>query len=205
MWLAFLPSLNPTLTQDMRRHKTFTKHTKDRGHFCMKKGTFRVRQGRGGRKSEQTDIIDDMRTLWQKIWPKHYQWLFTGLMRWWMKKRTYPRGPCWETDLILDILGKGRRRSTNSPSFNVTCKGTSLPIPSSMGSGSRLNPWSRVSNVIDYSLTRNYVQLCVIIFISCDFAGLRVIEEISISQSYGLILCNFYEVNSRNFLLIMRN
>ena len=62
----------------------------------------------------------------------------------------------------------------------------------------------RVSNVIDYSLTRNYVQLRLIIFISCNFAGLRVIEEISISRNYGVISCNFYNVISRNFVMIMR-
>ena len=48
----------------------------------------------------------------------------------------------------------------------------------------------RVSSVIDYSLTRNYVQLRVMIFISCNFAGLRVIGEISISRNYGVISCN---------------
>ena len=63
----------------------------------------------------------------------------------------------------------------------------------------------RVSNVIDYSLTRNYVQLRVIIFISCNFAGLRVIGEISISRNYGVISRNFYNVISRNFVMIMRN
>jgi len=64
---------------------------------------------------------------------------------------------------------------------------------------------ARVSNVIDYSLTRNYVQLRVIIFISCNFAGLRVIGEISISRNYGVISRNFYNVISRNFVMIMRN
>ena len=57
---------------------------------------------------------------------------------------------------------------------------------------------TRVSNVIDYSLTRNYVQLRVIIFISCNFAGLRVIGEIFISR-------NFYNVISRNSVMITRN
>ena len=64
---------------------------------------------------------------------------------------------------------------------------------------------SKVSNVIDYSLTRNYVQLRVIIFISCNFAGLRVIGEISISRNYGVISRNFYNVISRNFVMITRN
>ena len=54
----------------------------------------------------------------------------------------------------------------------------------------------RVSNVIDYSLTRNYVQLREIIFISCNFAVLRVIGEISISRNYGVISRNFYNVIS---------
>ena len=63
----------------------------------------------------------------------------------------------------------------------------------------------RVSYVIDYSLTRNYVQLHVMIFISCNFAGLRVIEEISISRNYGLISCNFYNIILRNFIMIKRN
>ena len=63
----------------------------------------------------------------------------------------------------------------------------------------------RVSNVIDYSLTRNYVQLREIIFISRNFAGLRVIGEISISRNYGVILRNFYNVISRNFAMITRN
>ena len=43
---------------------------------------------------------------------------------------------------------------------------------------------TRVSNVIDYSLTRNYVQLRVIMFISCNFAGLFIIWEISISRNF---------------------
>ena len=64
---------------------------------------------------------------------------------------------------------------------------------------------ARVSNVLDYSLTRNYVQLRIIIFISCNFAGLRVIEEISISRNYDVISCNFYNVISRNFVMITRN
>ena len=64
--------------------------------------------------------------------------------------------------------------------------------------------YCRVSNVIDYSLTRNYVQLRVIIFISCNFSGLRVIEEISISRNFGVISCNFYNVISRNFVMITR-
>jgi len=66
--------------------------------------------------------------------------------------------------------------------------------------------YSRVSNVIDYSLTRNYVQLRVIIFISCNFPGLRVIGEIFISQNYGVSSRNFYEIISRNFvhLIIMQ-
>ena len=70
-----------------------------------------------------------------------------------------------------------------------------------------LNSWylNRVSNVIDYSLKRNYVQLRVITFISCNFAGLRVIEEISISRNYGVISRNFYNVISRNFVMITRN
>ena len=55
----------------------------------------------------------------------------------------------------------------------------------------------RVSNVIDYSITRNYVQLREIIFMSCNFARLRVIGETSISQNYGVI--------SRNFIIITRN
>ena len=63
----------------------------------------------------------------------------------------------------------------------------------------------RVSNVIDYFLTRNYVQLRVIIFISRNFAGLRVIGEISISRNYGVISRNFYNVISRNFVMITRN
>ena len=46
----------------------------------------------------------------------------------------------------------------------------------------------RVSNVIDYSLTRNYVKLRVIIFISCNFAGLRVIGEIPISRNHAKFL-----------------
>ena len=45
----------------------------------------------------------------------------------------------------------------------------------------------RVSNVIDYSLTRNYVKLRVIIFISCNFAGLRVIGEIAILRNFVMI------------------
>ena len=41
------------------------------------------------------------------------------------------------------------------------------------------------TNVIDYSLTRNYMQLVITrnnIFILCNFAGLRVIGETSISR-----------------------
>ena len=34
-----------------------------------------------------------------------------------------------------------------------------------------------VSNITDYSLIRNYVQLRKIIFISCNFAGVHVICE----------------------------
>lgn len=35
----------------MRRHKTFTKHTKDRGHLCIKRGLSKSnREGKGGRK-----------------------------------------------------------------------------------------------------------------------------------------------------------
>ena len=55
----------------------------------------------------------------------------------------------------------------------------------------------RVSNVIDYSLTRNYAQLRKIIFILCNFAGLHVIGETSVSRNYGVI--------SRNFVIITRN
>ena len=73
-----------------------------------------------------------------------------------------------------------------------------------MGS-TRLKVAGRVSNVIDYSLTRNYVQLREIIFISRNFAGLRVIGEISISRNYGVILRNFYNVITRNYALITRN
>ena len=51
----------------------------------------------------------------------------------------------------------------------------------------------RVSYVIDYSLTRNYVQLHVMIFISCNFAGLRVIWR------------NFYNIISLNFVMITCN
>ena len=50
----------------------------------------------------------------------------------------------------------------------------------------------RVSYVIDYSLTHNYMQLRIIIFISCNFAGLGVIGKISISRNYGVISRNFY-------------
>ena len=49
------------------------------------------------------------------------------------------------------------------------------------------------------------MQLRVIIFISCNFAGLRVIGEISISRNYGVISRNFYNVISRNFVMITRN
>jgi len=52
----------------------------------------------------------------------------------------------------------------------------------------------RVSNIIDYFLTHNYVQLRVIIFISSNFAGLLVIGEKSILQNYGVISRNFYNV-----------
>ena len=48
-----------------------------------------------------------------------------------------------------------------------------------------------ISNVIDYSITRNYVQLREIIFMSCNFARLRVIGETSISRNYAVISCNF--------------
>ena len=37
----------------------------------------------------------------------------------------------------------------------------------------------RVSNIVDHSLKQNYVHLHKIIFISCNFAGLRIIGEIS--------------------------
>ena len=43
------------------------------------------------------------------------------------------------------------------------------------------------------------------IFISCSFAGFRVIGETSISQNYGIISRNFYNVISRNFEIITRN
>ena len=36
------------------------------------------------------------------------------------------------------------------------------------------------------------------IFISCNFARLRVIGETLISQNYGVIPCNLYKVNSKN-------
>ena len=55
--------------------------------------------------------------------------------------------------------------------------------------------FSRVSNVIDYSLTRNYVQLRVIIFISCNFAGLRVLGEIFISRHFIMITRNKRKYN----------
>ena len=56
---------------------------------------------------------------------------------------------------------------------------------------------TRVSNVIDYSLTRNYLQLRKIVFISCKFGGLRVIGETSISRDFQII--------SQNFTITMRN
>ena len=63
----------------------------------------------------------------------------------------------------------------------------------------------RVSNVIYYSLTRNHVQLCEIIYISCNFAGIRVIDEISIPRNYGIISRNFYREILRNFVIFTRN
>ena len=62
----------------------------------------------------------------------------------------------------------------------------------------------RVSKVIDYSLTRNYLQLRVIIFISYNFAGLCIIGEISILQNYGIISRNFYNIILRKFVMIRR-
>ena len=57
---------------------------------------------------------------------------------------------------------------------------------------------TRISNVKDYSLTCNYVQLRVLIFILCNFAGLHVIGEISFSRNYGVFSHNFYNVIQRN-------
>ena len=51
--------------------------------------------------------------------------------------------------------------------------------------------------VIDYSFKRNYLQLRLIIIISLNFLGLRVVGETSISQNYAVIM--------RNFVIITRN
>ena len=47
-----------------------------------------------------------------------------------------------------------------------------------------MNRKSRVSNIMDYLLKQNYMQLRKRIFILCSFAGLIVIGETSISQNY---------------------
>ena len=53
----------------------------------------------------------------------------------------------------------------------------------------------RVSNVIDYSLMRNYMQLHIIIFIPCNFAELCIIGKIFISQNYVMITRNKQNYN----------
>ena len=50
-----------------------------------------------------------------------------------------------------------------------------------------------------------YAMLRKTIFISSNFAGLRVIGATSILRNYGVILRNFYKVIYQNFEMITRN
>ena len=64
---------------------------------------------------------------------------------------------------------------------------------------------SGVSNIMDYLLAQNYMQLGERIFILCNFAGLIIIGKTSISQNYIKNSQNFYIVVSQNFVMITYN